>query len=238
MGTKSFFKNQTGLPVDSKGAVKGDLSSSLADVESSFHVQERAKEQSYLIPDIDYSNLSRHVRYALASDYYSNSFKRIRTQYPYDGSAAEKLEFYNNLTPFEKYIYDDLYPKYNGHVTLGLGPYGGVSAPDTFGTTTNPQYIRFYGGPHEGNIVDSDLKQENNLHVNLADGLTVGTKAHGSLWSQLNLRLGSPTSPITSGDIMPLLSKKNQIQMLDQLVILMVTKPLPYLRRRMAPIIL
>ena len=173
MGTKSFFKNQTGLPVDSKGAVKGDLSSSLADVESSFHVQERAKEQSYLIPDIDYSNLSRHVRYALASDYYSNSFKRIRTQYPYDGSAAEKLEFYNNLTPFEKYVYDDLYPKYNGHVTLGLGPYGGVSAPDTFGTTTNPQYIRFYGGPHEGNIVDSDLKQENNLHVNLADGLTV-----------------------------------------------------------------
>ena len=137
MGTKSFFKNQTGLPPDSKGAISKNLTGSLADVESHFHVREYAEEQSYLLPDVDYSDLSKHVRYGLAYDYYNNAFKRIRTQYPYDGSAAEKLEFYNNLTPFEKYIFDELYPKYNGYVTFGLGTYGGDTAAN-FGTTTNP----------------------------------------------------------------------------------------------------
>jgi len=173
MGTKSFFKNQTGLPADSKAAVKDNLINSLADAESSFHIEERAEEQAYLLPDIDYSDLSTHVRYGLAYDYYNNAFKRIRTQYPYDGSAGEKTAFYNDLTPFERYILDNDYPRYNGYVTVGTGSQYGSATPLHFGTTTVPQYIRFYGGPHENNIIDSDVKQENNLHLSLSDGFSV-----------------------------------------------------------------
>ena len=200
MGTKSFFKNQTGLPANKKGAVKGNLTASLADIESPFHAEEYFEEKNYLLPDIDYSKLSNYVRYGLAHEYYNNAFKRIRTQYPYDGSAAEKLSFYNNLTPFERYVYDEKYPKYNGHITLGLGSTYGEELPSGFGTTTKPQYVRFYGGPHQDNVIDSDVGQENNLHVNLNDGLTV------EFWLKKN---GSPNK-VTQTEYEALLNLRNE----------------------------
>lgn len=172
MGAKDFFKNQTGLLPPQKGAVKDNLNDSLVDVESPAHTEEKFEEREYLLPDIDYSDPANFVRYGLAYEYYNNAFERIQKQYPYDGSAAEQLAFYNDLTPLEKYIYDEKYPKYNGHVTLGLGDYE-AGAATGFGLTTNPQYIRFYGGPHEGNVVDSDVGQENNLHLDLEDGVSV-----------------------------------------------------------------
>lgn len=172
MGAKDFFKNQTGLKPDMKGVVKDNLDDYLADVESSAHTEEKLEEKNYLLPDIDYSDPANFVKYGLAYEYYNNAFIRIRTQFPYDGSAAEKLAFYNDLTPLEKYVFDQKYPKYNGFVTLGLGTYGGAT-PAGFGTTTNPQYIRFYGGPHEGNVINPNVNQENNLHINLLEGYTV-----------------------------------------------------------------
>ena len=109
MGAKDFFKNQSGMKPDQKGVIKDNLEDSLLDVESSSHVEEKLEEKSYLLPDIDYSEPANFVKFGLAEEYYNNAFIRIRTQYPYDGSAAEKLEFYNNLTPLEKYIFDEVY---------------------------------------------------------------------------------------------------------------------------------
>ena len=54
MGTKDFFKNQTGLMPTNKGAVKDNLTNSLVDVESPAHTEEKFKEKRYLLPDIDY----------------------------------------------------------------------------------------------------------------------------------------------------------------------------------------
>ena len=174
MGAKDFFKNQTGLPPVQRAAIKDNLSGTLADVESPAHTREIFEERAYLLPDIDYSKPSNFVRYGLAHDYYTNAFERIQKQYPYDGSAAEKLSFYNDLTPLEKYIFNEKYPKNNGFVTLGVGSYGGdATAVAGFGNTSNPQYIRFYGGPHEGNVVDARVGQENNLHLDLSDGFTI-----------------------------------------------------------------
>jgi hypothetical protein len=172
MGTKDFFKNQTGLAPTNKGAVKDNLNNSLVDVESPAHTKEIFEEKRYLLPDIDYSDPANYVRYGLATDYYNNAFERIQKQYPYDGSAAEKLNFYNSLTPFEKYIYNEKYPKFNGFVSLGQGDWGSGGSLD-FSSTTIPQYIRFFGGPHGGNVIDSDVNQGNNLHINLEDGFTI-----------------------------------------------------------------
>ena len=172
MGTKDFFKNQTGLAPANKGAVKDNLNNSLVDVESPAHTKEIFEEKRYLLPDIDYSDPANFVRYGLATDYYTNAFERIQRQYPYDGSAAEKLNFYNGLTPFEKYIFNEKYPKFNGFVSLGQGDWGTGGSTD-FSPTTIPQYIRFFGGPHEGNVIDSDVNQGNNLHINLEDGFTI-----------------------------------------------------------------
>ena len=172
MGAKDFFKNQTGLLPPQKGAVKDNLDDSLVDVESPAHTEEKFEEREYLLPDIDYSDPANFVRYGLAYEYYNNAFVRIQQQYPYDGSAAEQLAFYNDLTPLEKYVYDEKYPKYNGHVKLGVVPYNGDNE-NGFGSTESPQYIRFYGGPHEGNVVDANVGQENNLHLDLEDGLSV-----------------------------------------------------------------
>ena len=172
MGTKDFFKNQTGLTPATKGAVKDNLKDSLVDVESPAHTKEIFEEKRYLLPDIDYSDPANFVRYGLATDYYNNSFERIQKQYPYDGSAAEKLNFYNGLTPLEKYIFNEKYPKFNGFVSLGQGDWGTGGSVD-FSSTTIPQYIRFFGGPHEGNVIDSDVNQGNNLHIDLRDGYTI-----------------------------------------------------------------
>ena len=52
MGTKDFFKNQSGLAPATKGAVKDNLKDSLVDVESPAHTKEIFEEKRYLLPDM------------------------------------------------------------------------------------------------------------------------------------------------------------------------------------------
>ena len=106
MGSKKFFdKQREGKNL--RGLSKKTISQFANDVESQRYIEEYARSRDQFIPDADYSNPENFVKYGLAEQYYSDAITRIYGQYPYDGSKAERLEFYNNLTPLEKYIFDE-----------------------------------------------------------------------------------------------------------------------------------
>jgi len=175
MGAKNYFEKQKQNIIKLKGLNKQSRADFLSEVESAKYVEEFFEEKDTFVPDLDYSDPANFVKYGSALAYYDNAFSRVRTQYPYDGSQAEKLEFYNALTPFEQYIYNKEYPKSTGFVEFGVpsGSWDSAGAPASFGTTNTPQYIRFYGGPHEGNVINEDKNQENNLEFFYSHGVTI-----------------------------------------------------------------
>jgi len=94
MGSKNFFKNQekTGN-IKKIGEVIGNAITASGLAESAFHVAQKRELDRRFIPDVDYSKPKNFAKYGLAESYYEDAIKRIYSQYPYDGSEAEKIEF-------------------------------------------------------------------------------------------------------------------------------------------------
>ena len=88
--------------------------------------------------------------------YYKSAIERVLDFYPYDGSDAELNEFYNKSLPIEKHIFDKLYPRTNGYITMCTGGWSALdqSYGDGYGLPTTTEYITFYGGPN----ISSELK--------------------------------------------------------------------------------
>jgi len=188
MSAKKYFEKQKENIIKLKGFNKKGQSA-LSEVESPKFVEEFFEEKDTFLPDVDYSDPANFVYYGSAKVYYDNAFLRVRTQYPYDGSQAEKLEFYNSLTPLEQYVYNEQYPKSTGYVEFGVpsGSWSPTGAPiANFGPTNTPQYIRFYGGPHDGNIIDDDKNQQNNLEFFYSHGVTVEFWMKKDEWVDVN----------------------------------------------------
>jgi len=130
-----------------------DEKTTFEDVESSRNSQQISIEKTTYKPQVDYSEPRNFVRFGSAEIYYSGAMNRIADYYPYDGSDAEKNEFYNNLFEAEKYIFNNLYPRFNGHAILGAD---GISfdskSSDGYGSPSagSEEYIAFTGGPNSG----------------------------------------------------------------------------------------
>ena len=89
-----------------------------AEVESRDYVIEKKKEREQFVPPIDFASASNYIRFGSAKEYYANSIARIHDNYPYDGSEKEKLEFRNDSTELDKWMFDYKYPKASGHATF------------------------------------------------------------------------------------------------------------------------
>ena len=155
MSTKKFFQRQkekSNLRSLTKSTVE-QLSSS---VESEEHVKQHIKKVDYFVPDLDYSNPSNFAKYGSAVQYYADSIKRIYSQYPYDGSETEKIAFFNDQTPLEKYIFNQKYPKTTGYVIFDADA-----------------YITTKAGPHKKNLFNTGSNQVNNLQWDLEKGNTI-----------------------------------------------------------------
>jgi len=100
---------------------------------------------------LDYATASNFAKFGSAELYYEFAFSRIYNEYPYDGTDQEKLEFRLSSSYLDDYIFENHYPRTNGHVifsyvsnTTAAGIHDGYGRPDT------PEYISTKGGPHTG----------------------------------------------------------------------------------------
>ena len=172
------------------------------DVESAEYVAEFIEDANRVEPHVDFSKPENFAKYGSAQEYYDQALKWIYNEYPYDGSLKEKIEWKNNSTLLDTYIFDNRYPKTTGYVTLtsdgyDFKPSSGIV--DGYGTTTTNEYISFKGGPHttydsltgvtlrevfdsKSNIWDDtvtssagtiDATRESNLKCDLSEGVTV-----------------------------------------------------------------
>ena len=122
-------------------------------VESARNAQAVELKQKTFVPAIDYSEPENFAFYGSAQMYYSGAFNRILDFYPYDGSKAEKNEFYNKLYPIEQYVFNVKYPKSTGYALMssdGWGATDGSSMSDGYGMPATKEYITFLGGPGTG----------------------------------------------------------------------------------------
>ena len=170
MSAKKYFEKQKNKQ-GARGLSKSSAADFIDNVESKKFVKEYNKNKEQFIPDVDYSKPENFVKFGLATKYYEDSIKRIYNLYPYDGSLAEQLEFYNNLTPLEKYIFNTKYPKSTGYAKFSPTGWGTATAVNNPATK---EYIRFYGGPNTDNIYATASAHENNLKLDYsASGNTI-----------------------------------------------------------------
>ena len=137
-------------------------------VESKENAKQLSLRQNTFVPQIDYSDPKTFVRYGSAYLYYSGALNKISEFYPYDGSEAEKNQFYNNLLDVEKYIFDSSYPKSTGYITISdtWGTLNGSITSDGYGLPATLEYITLKGGPTTGTIGTSLIQQAPNPKSN------------------------------------------------------------------------
>ena len=101
------------------------------DVESRDYITAWKERINRVVPAIDFSKPENFAFYGSGEKYYENSFNHILRSYPYDGSKAERISWENSSSFLDLWVYDNLYPKQTGYVTLN------PSGTDiTFGGTT------------------------------------------------------------------------------------------------------
>ena len=115
MSIKKLFEKNRQTTVVSKYLKNTNISTAGAGLESAGHLSESLKKRDTFIPPIDYSKPGNFAKFGSAEKYYTDAFQYISDYYPYDGSAFEKVKFENDLNLFEKYIFNNEYPKSLGH---------------------------------------------------------------------------------------------------------------------------
>lgn len=175
MAIKDLFAKQKQQNVEFRGANKKSVDEFRADVESGAEIKQIRIEDSLVIPDLNYASASSFVKYGSAKKYYEDAIQRIHSQYPYDGSNAEKIEFKNNLTQLERYILDNEYPKTTGYALFSPTGWGTNTGPvfdGGFGKPDTPEYIQFKSYIKD-NVFKVDEGREGNLHLNWSSGSTI-----------------------------------------------------------------
>ena len=118
-------------------------------VESRDNARQINIKNETFIPHLDYSQPVNFIRYGSAYYFYQGALKKISDYYPYDGSSAEKVKFYNSLFEGEKYVFDKRYPTTTGYVIMSVDGWGSLSGVQVngYGMPATPEYITFKGGP-------------------------------------------------------------------------------------------
>jgi len=202
MSIKDFFYK--------KEVVLEDMSKITSSVESGDLIEQIRIKNKKFIPDIDFGNPKNFARFGSAKEYYEGSIKRVYEQYPYDGSEAEKLEFYNNSTYLDQWLFDNKYPKSTGYAIFSAGLWGGVSSTTgKYATPETPSYIYTAGSIHtasvyqhtasqgigtlelknafdKGVLYDSDKDRTHGFRVKPTDGVTIQFWLKKSAFSTAN----------------------------------------------------
>ena len=169
-----------------------DIGSLGEEVESSGNITQRFIQKNRFLPAVDYSNPANFAFYGSAEEYYKSSLHRVLNQYPYDGSLKERTKYLNESTYFDLYIFENMYPRRTGYVTISENGWGPLDFKiGILGVPENIEYIEIKGGPHaappeysnkslaqqfpEANIYEPSENRESNLKFDLTEGVTVET---------------------------------------------------------------
>lgn len=155
------------------------------EVESIEYVEEFIKEKDRFVPNIDFEDPSKFARYGSAEKYYEDNIKDIYKSYPYDGSLKERLQWKNKSSDLANHIFENVYPKNNGYVTIGQD-YGTLLTSDSgYYSSSKEEYIYFNGSLNskndkgtskdlfeKSNKLDIDSSRGYNLNLNGNTGAT------------------------------------------------------------------
>jgi hypothetical protein len=102
--------------------------------------------------NVDWSSFENHVFYDSAASKVNAAFLRVINDFPFDGSEKDVRTFLEDLSGYEKYIYD-LFPKSVGYVNFGgsraikVEDSTGAEFPDQNKAQLGEQVIAPEGGP-------------------------------------------------------------------------------------------
>jgi hypothetical protein len=145
MSIKKYFE-----VAESIKALSGKTADEIASqVESVGYHEEDIIEEERFIPRVDFSKPENFARYGSAEEYYDQAIKRIYNEFPYDGSLRERLQWENESTYIDLYIYDNRYPRTNGYAIVSADGWGTqASITDGYGLPDDLEYIYVKGGPN------------------------------------------------------------------------------------------
>ena len=149
------------------------------DVESIQYIEKYVEDRSRFKPHVDYLTASNFATYGSLEEYYEAGISRIQDQYPYDGSLKEKLEYFDESSGFDEFLFSKLYPRTNGYITISSNRPGGngwgnlTSTSGAYGNPATKEYILVKGGPNIGNVYKTSSHQSSNLEIDGLRGNTV-----------------------------------------------------------------
>jgi len=173
MALKDLFGKTT-----EKVVTKQQLQDLYNQAESQEYIEQVLEDKERYLPLVDFSSASNFAHYGSAEKYYVDAIKNIYQNYPYDGSKKEKQEWRNGSSQLDLYIFDEIYPKTTGYVSLSSS--ATLSNIGGYRSSSAPQYIKIKGGPNPSstgnfetaNLYDLDANRESNLGIT-SNGNTV-----------------------------------------------------------------
>lgn len=140
MSLKNLFEKKS-----KSVSVKAKDSNSFQEAGSIEYIEEKTKERTRIIPEVDFEDPKQFAHYGLAEKYYEDAIKHVYKSYPYDGSFYEKQKWKNDNGDLTNYIFDEVYPKQTGFVNLGFD-YGTTSTTISgYGDTDRDEFIYIKG---------------------------------------------------------------------------------------------
>ena len=133
MSLQDLFKKQNTNP----SVVSADNATSSAEyVESVATIKRREELNDQFVPRLDYATASNFAKFGSAELYYEFAFSRIYNEYPYDGTDKEKIEFRLSSSYLDDYIFENHYPRTNGHVIFSYQGKAVSTSYDGYGVPT------------------------------------------------------------------------------------------------------
>ena len=152
MSVKDYFNSDKGHSTVTPAKSLDELG---REIESPEYIATYVEQKDRFIPHVDFSSASNFARYGSAEQYYEDVITRVYKTYPYDGSLKEKIEWHNESSYLDKYIFENKYPRTNGYINFSVNGWGtlsgslvgGYGAPSS-SASPGHEYIQLKGGPH------------------------------------------------------------------------------------------
>jgi hypothetical protein len=113
------------------------------------------RDKDRFVPAVDFSNVENFAKFGSAEQYYSDAIERIYNTYPYDGSSFEREQWHLSSSYFDNHVFENEYPRTNGHVIFSAHS-GGIVAADcppeyaAAGWGARVDIYKGYGAPASG----------------------------------------------------------------------------------------